>query len=609
MDRIKLPAKFMLIALLLTILIGLAIQGKLVADFGNAKWQSLCTRLGLIATVSCFLAWRLRGADLFAKAGDRRRGLFCLFFLFVLSMPLLGQFSFLPNSIKDVSAFLYKQQQGSSAKKILHLLKNFPGTYQVYITQRFTTPPWYVHLNALVKVHLLGISPNKTITLGKDGFFFEGMGASRVEKEVVENFDNIADYMGQIPFSEEELRQWKIALEQRSYWLQSLGSKYVFVLAPTKAFVYPEYLPYSIQRLRGRSRYEQLSEYLRQYADIRFIDLLPPLLAAKREKAYPLLFYKTDFHWNFYGAFIAYQAMVREMRRMFPGYELNLPELDDFEMKIDEHWAHQRFLHVLGLPLRLHRNEHHVTMVPRPGRLFDGAQDIPAGGIYDVYPPQRKITAPNGKSMSIRLILNPQAPMASLALLGDSFLEKCVYFFSANARRVLNYRTVIDFPDQIFQYEQPSIVIQEILNMFILRPPPVNPRRLSDPYFEEKFRANPDKVLLRADAAALVPHDGLPKDGLIASKAMTVLPQAHRGEIRTAALEFQAAATSNLRIRLVKEGGGKPVEVAYRADPGTSRFYVCLPVERISSLQVLTVDGAAAPVTVQSLEVRSDRSL
>ena len=607
MDRTKLTARFFLVAFLLTVLIGMAIHGQLAADFVNARWQSLGTRLGLITSVACFLAWRLREADLFSKAGDRRRGLFCLFFLFVLIAPLLGQFSFLPRSIKDVGSFLYKQRQGSNAEKILHLVKNFPGTYQVYITQRFTTPLWYVHVNAIVKVHLLGISPNKTITMGKNGFFFEGLGASRVEKEIVENFDNVADYMGQIPFSEEELRQWKIALEQRSYWLKSRGSDYVFVLAPTKAFVYPEYLPDSIQRLRGRARYEQLSEYLQQYADIRFIDLLPPLLEAKRESGYPLLFYKTDFHWNFYGACIAYQAMVREMRRMFPRPELEIPELGDFEMKIDRNWAHQRFLHVLGLPLWLHRNEHHVTMVPRPGGLYDGARDIPAEGIYDVYPPLRKITAPDGKSMNIRLILNPQAPVASLALLGDSFLEKCVYFFSANAQRVLNYRTVIDFPDQIFHFEQPRIVIQEILNMFILRPPPVNPRRLSDPYFEEKFRAHADKVLLRAGAAELVPTD-VSKGDVIASMAMTGLPPVRRGEIQTAALEFQASAAGKLLLRFVKKDDGKPMEITYRADPGTTRFYIGLPAERVSTLQVLSADGAPASVTVQSLEVRSDRS-
>ncbi len=604
MDLSKSVVRFFLVAILLASLIGVAIHEQLVADASQAKWQSFLIRLGLALSIGCILAWRLYGVDLFSRARDLRRALFCLFFLFVLFTPLLSQFSFLGKSVRQVATFLYRQKQGGMEERIIHLVTNFSGTYQLYIRQNFITPHWYVQLNALVKVHLLGISPNNNITKGKNGFYFEGMGSSRVEKDIVENFDNISDYMGQIPFTEEELRQWKVALEQRSYWLKSRGSDYVFVLAPTKAFVYPEYLPSSIQRLRGKARYEQLSAYLRDYADIHFIDLLPPLLAAKQEKAYPLLFYKTDFHWNFYGAFIAYQTIMREMKGMLPHYEVNVPTLDDFEIKINPNWAHQRFMFMLGLPLTLHSNEHHITMMPRPGGLYDGAQDIPAEGIYDIYPPLRPITAADGKSMDMRLLRNPRAPVPSIVLLGDSFLEKCMYFFSANAQRVLNYRTVVNFPAEIFHYEQPSIVIQEILNMFILRPAPNNPRRVGEHYYETKFVRNADRVLFKLEQETFIPDHGK-VEGLVGTVDFVDLPRPQRGEIRVAAIEIQAEQISRLMFQFMAENGSKIKESPYRADPGMSRFYLELPPASVK-LEVRTEDGKVAPVTIRAVEVRTD---
>jgi hypothetical protein len=600
----KVAVRVVVLAFVLTVFLVIGIKDRLLADFHGEYWQSFITRLVLVAGAGLFMAWRLQAMAFLETAMGRRRFVFCSLVLFLLAAPLLGQLSFFRKSIKDVSIYLYGQKEGG-VERVLHLARNFPGTYKMYVDQHFRLPHWYVQFNALVKVHLFRISPNDTITLGKEGFYFEGMGASRVEKEIVENFDNIADYMGQIPFSEEELRQWKRALEQRRYWLRARGSEFVFVLAPTKAFVYPEFLPNRLQRVRGTSRYTQLSQYLRDYADIPFIDLLPALLEAKEEQAYPLLFYKTDFHWNFYGAFIAYQTMLREMAGFFPQYTFPVPELSDFELRIDENWAHQRFMYMLGLPLRFHSNEHHITMVPRPGGLYDEAQDIPSAGIYDVELPRRAITAPDGLSMNIRLILNPVASIPSLVLLGDSFLEKCVLFFSANARRVLNQRTVVDFPHVIFHYEQPDIVVQEILNMFILRAPPQNPRHLEIRYLEEKFKANKERTLFEKgadDTGITVPGDIFPG----ASFDLSHLPENQRGEMRVAAIGFHAVTEGQVSLTLLHQDGTESVPVIYQVPAGDSVRYLEMPADSPSTLLVTAEKEASLSVVVRSLQIRSD---
>ena len=488
----------------------LASLQSITADFSAGRWQSLAVRVVLMGVVSLLVG--LRMGRLLARESRLCPAYLVLIVLFCGSLffPLVTHTSYLGQSVTRT----WKQLEHVRKKKggtTLDKLRLFPAAYEKYWQDHSILPKALIHLNAMIKVYLFHVSPNPTIALGKNGFYFEGFGARKVEKGLVESFDNIADYLGMIPFSSLELWKWKQTLEERSYWLQKRGVKYVFVLAPTKGLVYPEYLPGSLQgRAGGTRRYEQLSRYLQEHARIHFVDVLPPLLQAKKERSYPLLFYKTDFHWNFYGSLVAYEAIVRAMQRFFPQYHLQPVTLDDFEMKIDTHWAHHRFMNMIGLPESLHRHEHYLTMVPKPGTPLYGLPDLPKKGIHDVYPPLGKIRNAKGESMQIRMVHNPEASLDSILLLGDSFMEKCVYYFSANAREVWNYRTVVNFPYKIFLYRTPTIAVQEILNMFLLRPPPENPSGIRQEYLADRFATR------RNEGAVLHPGKfGDTKDGAI----------------------------------------------------------------------------------------------
>lgn len=449
--------------------------------------QKLIVRLLLIFVVSLFIAYRMKAVSFCKK--NWAKFVFVVFFLAIIFSPVISQFSSLQKSIKSVSQEI-AQKYPSKTERICAFLEEFPKRYERVFSDYISFSHWYINLESLIKVYVYGVSPNSNVAVGKNGFYFEGWGARKVEKGIVEQFDNIADYMGQIPFTEEELRRWQRTLEERKYWLQERGITYLFVLAPTKALVYPEYLPRALQAHVGQegiTRYQQLTEYLQKNSDIHFIDLLPVLQKAKKEQDYPLLFYKTDFHWNFYGAFIAYQAIIEKLKMICPQYPLVSAALSEFDISIDRHWAHHRFIDLIGLPLFLQKKEHYITMVPKPDGRWASAEDIPEKGIYDVYPPERKVEADDGSSMALRLIRNPDAPLPSIMLLGDSFLEKCVYFFSADAKEVMNVRTVVNFPDSVFRYVEPTVVVQEILNMFILRKPPENPPEIVESYLKGKF--------------------------------------------------------------------------------------------------------------------------
>jgi len=460
---------------------------RLTEDYQTADWSSLAVRVSLILVLAFFAGFRVREFLSWKTSTDRRNSLLIILFLTVLFYPFLSHVSFLSTSVKSVSAHVWRKQHQKDVTAVVNSFKAFPGVYKEYRRQHLKLSRAFIHLDSLVKVYLLGVSPNTKIALGKNGFFFEGYGARKVEKGIIEKFDNIADYMGQIPFSEDDLRQWKRTLEERSYWLKQQGSEFVFVLAPTKGFVYPEFLPDKLTSKKAETRYEQLSRYLREETDIYFVDLLPALLDAKKEREYPFLFYKTDFHWNYYGSFVAYREVIRKLRDFFPQYATIPLEFDDFEMDINEKWAHRRFMQMIGLPVFLHKNEHYITMVPKPDNVLSTVKALPAEGVHDVNHDKTTVTNSRGEKMDILLIRNPEAPVPSVLLLGDSFFEKCILYFSSHFQEVYNYRTIVNFPRNIFRFVQPSIVVQEILNMFILRAPPVNPLDMQMAYLQHKY--------------------------------------------------------------------------------------------------------------------------
>jgi hypothetical protein len=597
-------------ALLCGLFLLFCIDDKIVADASAGKWQSLLTRIALVGLVGSLVAWRIDVPEQFRikRSPHNQRGMMvAVLFLAVLSYPLFSNPAYLSASVKEVIREITKKHE-SRTDQVLALLQTFPDIYERQVERTFNLPKAFIHFNALVKIYGLGVSPNKNVAYGKNGFYFEGWGARRVEKGVTENFDNIADYMGQIPFSQEELRQWKRALEERLFWLREQGIDYVFVLAPTKAMIYPENLPDNLQAVKkGLTRYDQLTDFLRNASKIPLIDLKPALLVAKKKRSYPLLFYKTDFHWNFYGAFIAYQAIIDQLRVMFPHYQFEHPEFSEFELSIDRKWAHHRFMDMVGLPVFLHKNEHYITLVPKPGGRYDSALDLPPEGISDVYPPERTLTADDGSSMKIRLILNPDAPVRSILLLGDSFFEKCVYFFSADAQRVLNYRTIVNFPDQILKYEKPDLVIQEILNMFILRPPPQNPDGFKTLYLTGKFFDESSQVLVRQDSTAFkkiarpagrIWETALPKGSLPAS-----------GEVRIARVTVNGSGSCTPDIRLF-DADDQEIDVPER-DRHVTRHetYLEWPVVPVKHLVVSIPEAEGISCAPAGLEIRSDLPL
>jgi len=132
--------------------------------------------------------------------------------------------------------------------------------------------------------------------VGKNGWFFM-------------SGEEIKTYNGTALFTEGELNALKHELVRRKQIIELQHAHFLFAIVPNKSNIYPEYMPDYITGSIGYGK--QLLMYL-QKNNFPVIDLYTPLLNSKI--THPI-YYKTDNHWNDYGAFIASNVMLNEFKK------------------------------------------------------------------------------------------------------------------------------------------------------------------------------------------------------------------------------------------------------------------------------------------------------
>ncbi len=169
------------------------------------------------------------------------------------------------------------------------------------------------HDNITVKLFKEG---NHGVIVGNNGWVYYS------DLQMVDHF------RGDVQFTDAELRDWQTLLEHRRDWLARRGIKFLFVLAPDKQTIYPEYLPAWLKPTDRPTKADQLFAYMRSHSTVNMLDLRPVLLAAKKSA---VLYQQTDTHWNTLGSFLAYQAVVNALTNAgFP--QIKPVPLDSFKL-------------------------------------------------------------------------------------------------------------------------------------------------------------------------------------------------------------------------------------------------------------------------------------
>jgi len=308
-------------------------------------------------------------------------------------------------------------------------LKKFQSGWEAYFNDHFGCRKVLVMWHNKLKWSLFKEKNARNVLVGTGGWMFAS------EKRMVEHF------CGALQFTEPELNGWQKLLERRRDWLAQRGIKYLFILAPDKQSIYPEYLPAWLKDLGGQTKVDQFFAYMKAHSTVEVLDLRPALFAAKKTAP---VYLKTDTHWNQFGIFIAYEKVVQTLaQHQLPGLVPVALEAFDRTNRIE---AGGDLVNMRGIRISM-AESNAVFLTPKPGL------------------PALETTIPTGEHvMDLATVKNPHG--SGLAIVNtDSFGRGWIQFLSYQFGEVDYYWQYHLDAKQIGQ-KQPVVVVNEMIERF-----------------------------------------------------------------------------------------------------------------------------------------------
>lgn len=320
----------------------------------------------------------------------------------------------------------------------LSYLDPFPAAFEAYYADHFFLRNRINKAWSVFNREFLGKSPTDQILIGGDGWLF-----SR---------DEAGTYLGQDLFSDEELNRFRKEITRRSEYLDSMGCKYYFVVAPTKYSVYPEYLPMVYRIGNHLTSTDQVIEVASKIDNVEVIDLREVLL---KHKEAGLLYFKSDNHWNELGAYFAYAEMAEQIRKDFPKMPPVYP-LDSFNIETKE-------IEGGNLARMMNAEKEYPQMVPEISFKHEKIHEAPKAGY-------KSKSGKFGYEWLYEMVYVSNYPEAPSALvIRESFGNALMPVLPANFSKTVfifdEWKYMLNKP--IVNQEKPDVFIQLTLENFL----------------------------------------------------------------------------------------------------------------------------------------------
>lgn len=390
----------------------------------NAKLNySIIVFLAFASIILTVATLKLYEFLLYKRLSPRKFAFIALFIL-ILYLPNL----FLVSGMKDGDN---TEQRGSM---MVDLDPNISGVektikkVETMYNDHFGLRNLMIRLEALSDFKFFKTPSTEKVVLGKEGWLYCGLDNGK---------DITKQYRGITKFTPEELSKIKTNLEQRKVWLEKKGIPFVLVIAPDKETIYPEYYNNEkYKKVSSESRLDQLMDYLHKNSNIDVLDLRKILLDNKSKGR---LYYKTDTHWNQFGGYFGYEAIMKEVGKYIKN--VSLLGIDKFNIVKEYRVPGEGDLaNMLSLPNQY--GEEHILLQPKIKRT-----SIP----YE----EHKYDLVRGAVMK-----NPNKSLPKLLMFRDSFTVALGPYMSEHFSEAV-YEWSQNFDDKLVKQCKPDIVIQE----------------------------------------------------------------------------------------------------------------------------------------------------
>lgn len=166
----------------------------------------------------------------------------------------------------------------------------------------------YVEVSNLFKVKLRALNSSNNVIVGDDGWLFYNSCL----------FDSLGfnEYCGLQKWNINQLNKIAKNIAAIKNWCKKNNIKFELVICPNKQSIYSEYLPKCYKKT-DKNRYDQLMQIAPDLINLKAI-----FLDQKNRSIYNL-YYKTDTHWNLFGAYLA----TKELYNKYKPFYTNLTDI------------------------------------------------------------------------------------------------------------------------------------------------------------------------------------------------------------------------------------------------------------------------------------------
>ena len=220
-----------------------------------------------------------------------RKILTIFFLLFIICIPI-GWLTGIGSTFKLTEKRILAPLPAFTLARALD--KKFYIELDRYFNDHFVFRGPLVKAKNRIDFSIFSSSPSKKVYVGKDDWLFSTR--------------TLRDYLKDSCKNRQQLRELARGLQNIERELARHGQIFVFVIAPNKATIYPEYVGLARPKQDcGRSRYDLLLEAFDEFPVKGFIRLDKLLIEAKKDGQ---LYHKTGTHWNLRGERIAIKAIL-----------------------------------------------------------------------------------------------------------------------------------------------------------------------------------------------------------------------------------------------------------------------------------------------------------
>jgi SGNH hydrolase-like domain, acetyltransferase AlgX len=252
--------------------------------------------------------------------------------------------------------------------------------------------------------------------------------------------DALGQHTGRVAFDEGQLADLRRLMSRRRETAEDCGATWLTAVVPDKEMVYADFLPEEVALVDRRPIHDYLDVATKVGAPAVYL-----LEDMQKAAASGDVYMRTDTHWNYRGAFVAYLAICRELQAL--GIALDPIEEDWIE------WEEQ----------------------PKQGDLGSKLYPEVVEGtnlVASIFPSFGRLVYDNQVRNHGRVLIHEQEDQDKPVSLvfGESFGPNLLFFLKESFRRVVFVHTSMLVPELV-ELERPDVVLSLPIERFLIQVP------------------------------------------------------------------------------------------------------------------------------------------